>query len=96
MKSPVPRLPVDRNGALVRVGDRVRVVGLSGAWFDSLPDDEKADVQSMIGEVLAVEEIDEHGQPWVRKSWPDAQEGRCHSHSVALEPREMELIVEPR
>ena len=89
MNASVPRLPVDRNGTLVRVGTRVRVISLSGEWFENLPDDEKADVQSMIGDVFAVEEIDEYGQPWVEKSWSD-DENHCHSHSVALEPHEME------
>ena len=46
----------------------------------------------MIGEVFEVEEIDEYGKPWIRKSWPDEEEGKCHSHSVALESNEMELV----
>jgi hypothetical protein len=87
-----PRRPEDRNGKIVRIGSLVRVLGLSGDWFDSLPEDEKANVQSMIGEVFAVEEIDEYGQPWVRKSWPNEAKGTCNSHSIALEPREMEFI----
>lgn len=36
----------------------------------------------MIGEVFEVEEIDEYGQPWVRK----------RSHSVALAACEMEVV----
>jgi hypothetical protein len=70
------------------------VLGLSGEWFDSLPAEEKARVTSMIGEVFEVEEIDEYGQPWVRKSWPNDLEGTCRSHSVALEPNEMECVGE--
>jgi hypothetical protein len=52
------------------------------------------DVLSMIGEIFEVEEIDEYGQPWIRKSWPNESEGKCHSHSIALEPYEMELVGE--
>jgi len=89
-----PRRPEDKNGKIVRVGSLVRVLNLSGEWFDSLPEGEKINVRSMIGEVFAVEEIDEYGQPWVRKSWPNEAEGTCNSHSVALEPREMEFIAE--
>ncbi len=72
----------DRNGNAVQVGTRVRVLNLSGKWLDDLPGDEKAAVLSMIAEVFAVEEIDKHGQPWVRKQ----------SHSVELESYEMEVV----
>lgn len=91
MKAP-PRQPVDKNGTVVVVGQFVRILGLSGDWFDRLPADERADVESMIGEVFPVEEIDEYGQPWVRKTWPNEAEGTCRSHSIALEPNEMELL----
>ena len=60
--------------------------------MEELPSEEKHDVLSMIGEVFEVEEIDEYGKPWIRKSWPDEEEGKCHSHSVALESNEMELV----
>jgi len=84
--------PVDKAGNIVHVGARVRLLGLSGKWLDELSADEKRDVLSMIGEVFEVEEIDEHGHPWVSKSWPNETEGKCHSHSIALEPQEMELV----
>jgi len=90
MASPEPSR--DRYGKTVRVGTRVRLVALSGAWIDELPADEKQDVLSMIGEVFEVEEIDEYGHPWIRKSWPNEEEGTCESHSIALEPEEMELV----
>ena len=82
----------DCKGRIVRVGDRIRLIGLSGRWLDELPPDEKQDVLSMIGEVFAIEEVDEYGHPWVRKSWPNNEEGKCHSHSIALESIEMELL----
>lgn len=47
--------PIDKNSTEVRVGSLVRVLSLSGEWFDALPEDEKADVESMIGEVFEVE-----------------------------------------
>ncbi|MCX7554880.1 hypothetical protein OS175_13450 [Marinicella sp. S1101] len=88
------KTPKDINGKAVSVGDKVRIVSLSGNWFDELPDDESDDVSSMIGEVFEIEEIDEYGQPWVSKSWPNMEEGKCHSHSIALESHEMEYINE--
>ena len=89
-----PRLLIDCNGTIVRVGSRVRVLAFSGDWYDRLPDEERPLVDSMIGEIFEVEEIDKYGQPWVCKRWPNEAEGTCQSHSVALEPREM-LCVTP-
>lgn len=86
--------PKDRNGNPVQVGSRVRLLSLSGQWLEDLPADEKRDVLLMIGDIYEVEEIDEYGYAWIRKSWPNEEEGTCHSHSIALEPQEMELIDE--
>jgi len=91
----MPREPIDRNGKLVSVGSLVRVMQLSGSWFDHLPPDERVRVESMIGEVFPVEEIDQYGQPWVRKSWSNEAEGTCQSYSVALEPSELEFVSDP-
>jgi len=85
------KLPKDRNGRAVKIGSRVRLLGLSGNWFDTLPDSEKENILSMVGEVFEVEEIDEYGYPWIRKSWHDIDNGTCYSHSIALESYEMEL-----
>ena len=84
--------PKDRNGNEVQVGTRVRLLSLSRGWVDDLPRDEKDRVLSMIGEVFEVEEIDEYGQPWVRKSWPNEAECTCQSPSIALDPHEMEVV----
>lgn len=86
--------PLDRNGKTVRVGDRVRLLQLSGQWFDELPADEKPEVMSMIGEIFEVEEIDDYGRPWIRKNWSDGDEGTCHGHSIALDAHEMELVAD--
>lgn len=85
-------LPKDKAGNTVRIGTRVRLLSLSGQWLEELPPEEKQDVLSMIGEIFEVEEIDEYGHPWIRKSWSNEAEGKCHSHSIALESHEMELV----
>jgi hypothetical protein len=84
-----PRQPIDCNRTLVRVGSWVRVLALSGDWYDKLPEDERELVDSMVGEEFAIEEVDEFGQPWVCKRWSNEVEGTCQSHSIALEPKEM-------
>ena len=88
---PTP-LPKDKHGNIVKVGTAVRLLSLSGQWLEELPTEEKNDVISMIGQIFEVEEIDEYGKPWVRKSWPNEAEGKCHSHLIALEPDEMEVV----
>jgi hypothetical protein len=57
------RQPADRNGVLVRV------LAFSGDWYEKLPADERERVDSIVGEVLVVEEIDAYAQPWVCKRW---------------------------
>jgi hypothetical protein len=78
----------------VTVGSRVRVLGLPASWERTLPADEWADVQTMVGEVFAVDEIDEFGQAWVGKSWDDG-DGTSRAHSIGLEPHEMEWVGPP-
>ena len=84
--------PVDRIGRPVKVGDRVRLVELSGQWLDDLPDDEKIDVMSMIGDVFTVDEFDDYGHVWISRSWSDESAGLYRAHSIALDPQEMELV----
>ena len=84
--------PIDCYGTVVILGSLVRILSLSGQWYDLLTADEKPLVESMIGEEFVVEEIDEYGHPWVRKSWSNEAEGTCNSHSIALEPKEMLYI----
>ncbi len=82
----------DRDGNEVNVGTRVRILHLSGRWFDELPEDERADVAGMIGETFVVDEIDDYGNPWVTKTWKEGED-RIRSHGVALAPDEM-IVVE--
>ncbi len=82
----------DKVGNVVQIGTRVRLLCLSGQWLEELLPEEKRDVLSMIGEVFEVEEIDEYGHPWIRKSWPNEAEGKYHAHFIALEPHEMQLV----
>ena len=86
--------PRDRNGRVIGIGTRVRLLRLTGAWFDQLPPDEKRDVQSMIGEVFSVYDIDEYGQAWISKEWPNEEDRSIDSHSVAPSSDEMEVVEE--
>lgn len=81
------RLPKDKHGNAVKLSAPVRLWSLSGQWVKELPAEEKNDVIAMIGQIFAVEEVDEYG-----KSWPDEVEGKCRSHADALEPDEMQIV----
>ena len=82
----------DAKGRPVAKGSMVRVLGFQEGLFKSMPEDEVPYVQSFLGEVLEVEEIDESGVAWVWKSWPQA-DGHCQTHGVGLEPHLMELVT---
>ncbi len=85
----------DKNGAEVRVGTKVRLLYLQkGEWFDHLPDDEKDDLRSMVGEVFEVEEINQYGKPEITKWWHEENEDERRSmcHSLYLEPEQIEIV----
>jgi hypothetical protein len=88
----VRAFPKDRNGRIVKVGSRVRIISFSQSFLDSLPDDERDDVKSMIGEVFEVYEIDGYGSPWVGKGWSLDGGESYKGHHVALESAEMEIV----
>jgi hypothetical protein len=79
----------DRNGSSVRVGDFVRVLHIPD---DVRPThDEAPYVESMLGEVFEVEEIDPLGCAEVTKWW-QLGEGHSRSQSLNLSPHEIERV----
>ena len=72
-------------------GSRVRVLKIS-AWLErEIPADEFARLQSLVGQVLPISEIDEWGRAWIWAEFPHSP-GRIHTHDLALDPDEMELV----
>jgi hypothetical protein len=67
---------------------------LPGDWLTNLPSDEKTRVQSMIGEIFAIEEIDEWGGAWISESFGGDDAETCGGHSISLAPEEMEIVVD--
>lgn len=84
-------MPSDRRGRPVNVGTRVRVLEIAAFLKRDLPPDEWQELETMLGEVFEVYEIDEYGSAWVEKVWDDG-DGRIHSHSLALASHEMEVV----
>jgi hypothetical protein len=85
----------DRHGRPVRVGSSVRVLRVPEFLKRDLAPDEWARLESLIGHVFEVCEIDEYGCAWVEK-WFDGPEGSRSSHSIGLEPDEMEVVESVR
>jgi hypothetical protein len=81
----------DVNGAVVRVGMRVRVLKISPSVLSELPESEAECARSMEGEVFEVYEIDEWGGAWVEKLWR-TDEGTSSSHSLGLGPTQMQVV----
>lgn len=77
----------DRDGNSIVVGSNVRVLSIPTL---NLEPDEAERVQSMLGDVLEVYEIDPYGQAWVEKWW-HLDSGESTSHSLALHSYEMVL-----
>ena len=82
---------VDKNGAPVHVGTRVRVLKISDTVLSQLSESEAEAARSMEGDVLEVQEIDEWGGAWVEKSWR-AADGTPFSHALGLGPEQMEVV----
>lgn len=81
---------VDAHGNTVEVGTRVRVLALDDSAFDGLDETSRERVLSMLRQELAVYEVDPYGRAWVEQWW---HEGSAHatSHSLALDPQQMEV-----
>ena len=70
----------------------MRVLTLSDAFLNSLPENECKEVREMIGAEFEVEEVDQHGQAWVTKLW-DRGNGEIDGHGIGLSSSEMQLIA---
>ena len=82
---------VDRLGQTVAIGTRVRVLEVSPYLKDRVPVDEGQRLETMVGEVFDVYEIDEYGWAWVEK-WFESGENVRYSHCLALAANEMEVV----
>jgi len=83
----------DKNGAVIRVGTRVRVLKISPSVLSQLPKSEAECARSMEGETFEVYEIDEWGGAWVEKWWR-TEDGTSSSHSLGLGPNQMEVVTD--
>jgi hypothetical protein len=78
-------------GRIVHVGDRIRIIGFSKEFMDTLLPADHDTICKMIGGVFEVEEIDDGGQAWVTLWW-DSEDGEIDGHGIGLASSEMELL----
>lgn len=85
-------MPSDRTGKTVVLGTKVRLLKL-GEWvYRQLPADEVAELETMVGEVFEVSEVDDCGVVWIEKDWYTPEGELDFSHTLALDPDEMEVV----
>lgn len=69
----------------------MRVLAVPTGVTDKLESEEVERLHSMVGDVLEVDEIDDHGCAWVTKWW-GAETEFPEAHSLALSAHEMEVV----
>jgi hypothetical protein len=85
-------MPTDRKGNAVFLGTKVRLLKL-GEWvYRELPADEVAELETMVGDVFEVSQVDEYGVAWIGKDWYTPEGKLDFSHTLALDSDEMEVV----
>jgi hypothetical protein len=82
---------LDCRGRTVEIGMRVRVLELHPGVQEGLTEVEWERLQSIVGDVLEVLDIDDYGNAWVEKYW-DGGPKEHFSHSIALAASEIEIV----
>jgi hypothetical protein len=82
---------LDSKGNLVSVGSKVKVLSIHSTITGELQEHELKDVNSMLGCIFEVYEIDQHEHAWVEKWW-NIDEENSYSHSLALSSYEIEVV----
>lgn len=82
---------MDCHGRRVHVGSRVRVLKIAAWLAREIPADEFARLQSLVGTILPITEIDEWGAAWIEAEFPQTPD-RIYTHDLALDSDEMELV----
>jgi hypothetical protein len=86
--------PVDANGDPVAAGDRVKLLEVPDWLLRGLPDDEKLEIVSFVGNETEITEIDDAGYVWLGfGTYQECEdEDRYSGHSFAVEPFRVQLV----
>jgi hypothetical protein len=82
---------VERNGAVVEIGDEVRLLAIRPSILKRLVGEENSDVSAMQGQVVKVFDVYEDGQVWVSAFFP-RKDGTTEVHAIAVEAEAIELV----
>jgi hypothetical protein len=72
----------------------VRVLAIAEFLKRDLPADEYSRLETMLGQVFPVTEIDQWGGAWVEALFPEDAD-HINSHSLSLAADEMEIVSSP-
>lgn len=78
----------------VEVGSRIKVLSIDDRILEYLPEEERNDLRSFVGEVFEVEDINSDGSMVVSKSWELEGGEQIMGHSIAIFPDGAELSKE--
>ena len=76
----------DSKGNAVFVGDKIKVLEIDRRITQNLPEDEKEELESFIGNELVVDKINSDGSMLVSKKWEDPELGEVMGHELAIFP----------
>lgn len=83
--------PMDIHGRPVQVGSRVRILKVADWLRREIPTDEFVRLQTLVGTIQPIDEIDEWGSAWIEAEFPQPA-NRIDSHSLKLDADEMERV----
>jgi len=86
---------IERNGAVVEIGDQVRLLSIRPSILERLVGAEHSDVSAMLGQVVEVFDVYESGQVWVSALLP-RKDGTTEVHAISVDPQSIELVQKAR
>jgi hypothetical protein len=86
---------IERNGAIVEIGDQVRLLEIRPSILVRLVGAEHSDVSTMLGQVVEVFDVYENGQVWVSAFFP-RKDGTTEVHAISVDAKSIELVRKAR
>ena len=86
----------DSKGSTVFIGDKIKVLEIDRRITQYLPDDEKEELESFIGNEFVVEKINSDGSMLVTKKWSAPELGEVMGHELAIFPEGALMVGDRR